>query len=198
MPRPKDLPCAGCGTLMARTSKSLPEGRARCHPCRRSAWGLGPDEHVNDAKANGRIWASVRPVILACARCDSPIPAPSRARRYCTEACFRKARNARGSGSAKTRARGYGTEHQALRARLLPLAIGTACPLCGDVMGEGDELHLDHTEDRSGYRGIVHAACNVADGARRGGQAVRQKKLAEGWRHGSPAGARRGTAHASA
>ena len=32
----RDLPCASCGTMMWRTPKSLPEGRATCQPCRRA------------------------------------------------------------------------------------------------------------------------------------------------------------------
>lgn len=32
---PKDLPCAVCGHPMWRGTKSLPEGQAICHPCRR-------------------------------------------------------------------------------------------------------------------------------------------------------------------
>jgi hypothetical protein len=31
-----------------------------------------------------------------------------------------------------------------------------------------EDLELDHTEDRTGYRGIAHASCNARDGARRG------------------------------
>lgn len=35
MPQRPDLPCADCGKLMWRSMTSLPEGRARCQPCRR-------------------------------------------------------------------------------------------------------------------------------------------------------------------
>ncbi len=34
MPRRPDLPCAECGALMWRGTGSLPEGEARCRPCR--------------------------------------------------------------------------------------------------------------------------------------------------------------------
>jgi hypothetical protein len=47
-------------------------------------------------------------------------------------------------------------------------------------MLEGQKLHLDHTEDRTGYRGFAHASCNVLDGARRGGEAFRRAVLARG------------------
>lgn len=35
MPNKPDLPCADCGELMWRSTSSLPEGQARCRPCRR-------------------------------------------------------------------------------------------------------------------------------------------------------------------
>lgn len=34
MPRRPDLPCAGCGQLLWRSSTSLPAGQARCRACR--------------------------------------------------------------------------------------------------------------------------------------------------------------------
>lgn len=64
--------------------------------------------------------------------------------------------------------RGYGTEHRATRAALLPEAYGTPCSLCGRYMFPHHKLDLDHTADRKGYRGIVHAHCNRSDGAKRG------------------------------
>jgi hypothetical protein len=42
-------------------------------------------------------------------------------------------------------------------------------------MDEGELLHLDHNEDRTGYRGMVHASCNIRDGARRGAKAVNHR-----------------------
>jgi len=79
-------------------------------------------------------------------------------------ACNRKRDKARGTREQ----RGYGTTHKRLRAKLLPTAYGTPCPLCGDPMWPHQDLHLDHTPDRKGYRGIVHATCNTSDGATRG------------------------------
>jgi hypothetical protein len=32
-----------------------------------------------------------------------------------------------------------------------------------------DDLHLDHTDDRTGYIGIVHAHCNLSRAGRRSG-----------------------------
>ncbi len=59
--------------------------------------------------------------------------------------------------------------HKTLRKRLLAqLAVhpGAPCPRCGQPMHPGQRLDLDHTDDRSGYLGLSHAACN-----RRAGQA---------------------------
>lgn len=67
----------------------------------------------------------------------------------------------------------YGADHQARRAQLLPLAIGTECPLCGEVMLASDDLDLDHSTpyavDRQavGDR-IVHSSCNRSAGGRLG------------------------------
>jgi hypothetical protein len=162
--------CADCGGPMMRGTKSLPQGEARCHPCRRAR------PAANTLRARR---PPVRPVVTHCRRCDAPIPNPSRARRYCTAECFRRARNARGSGGVRPSAtqRGYGVEHQELRMATVEAAVGTACVLCGEVMDDPARMHLDHTEDRSGYRGFAHDDCNVRDGARRGGAATRARRL---------------------
>lgn len=64
--------------------------------------------------------------------------------------------------------RGYGRAHELERERLLPEAYGQPCPACGVRMWPHDDLHLDHTEDRTAYRGIVHARCNTSEAATRG------------------------------
>jgi hypothetical protein len=195
------MKCAACGQDMWRSRTSRPEGVATCRGCQRRAWGLAPDVAVTSAKAAGLIGRPKRPAATHCKRCDQPIANPSGCRRYCSDECFRKARNARGSGGipqTSAAARGYGVEHQRIRAELLPSAHGQPCPLCGVVMLKGEQLHLDHTPDRSGYRGIVHGSCNVLDGAKRGGEAVRRKRLAEGWRHGQDPSTRRSSAHRAA
>lgn len=64
----------------------------------------------------------------------------------------------------------YGVDHQRRRDELLPLAIGTLCPRCGDPMLETDELDLGHSTDHAidpyaiGDR-IEHAHCNRSAGA---------------------------------
>lgn len=64
-----------------------------------------------------------------------------------------------------TTARGLGADHQRRRRELLPAAIGTACPLCGQTMRAGEQLDLDHSLQRRDHPGsvgdrIVHASCN--------------------------------------
>lgn len=77
--------------------------------------------------------------------------------------CRREQEQARGTRQQ----RGYDAEYDRTRAALLPRAYGTRCHFCGEFMWPHQTLALDHTEDRAGYRGIVHLSCNAADGGRR-------------------------------
>lgn len=75
-----------------------------------------------------------------------------------------------------TTARGYGYEHQkARRAHLAALrereaaGVETLCARgCGQPVRTGQHLDLDHTDDRSGYRGLAHRSCNRGAGAIKG------------------------------
>jgi hypothetical protein len=103
-------------------------------------------------------------------------PLRSAAARYAPESCSRCGLPTTGTRcptcggsvdrrSASTTARGYGWKHQRRRAALLPLAYGTACPLCGEVMLAHQALDLHHPirlVDDSASVGtqIVHASCN--------------------------------------
>jgi hypothetical protein len=73
-------------------------------------------------------------------------------------------------------ARGYGSEHRKLRAQWKPRvdAGQVACALCGYLIASGEAWHLDHTPDRTAYRGPAHAECNRRDGARRGNRRSQQ------------------------
>lgn len=62
----------------------------------------------------------------------------------------------------------YGHRHRQIRRALLASAYGRPCLHCGELMLPGQRLHLDHTSDGRGYRGIVHGPCNESDGARKG------------------------------
>ena len=59
---------------------------------------------------------------------------------------------------------GYGSAHQKRRkAAIAALRDGDPCARCGKPMYRGDPVHLDHDDtDRSQYRGLSHAYCNVA------------------------------------
>jgi hypothetical protein len=89
---------------------------------------------------------------------------------YCPS-CQRAREAARGSREE----RGYDVQFRADKDALLPDAYGTPCRYCGNRMWPHENLVLDHSEDRTGYRGIVHAdyrdcpaGGNAAEGASRG------------------------------
>ncbi len=66
-----------------------------------------------------------------------------------------------------TTARGYGADHQAERRRLKPkVERGEIdCTRCGEPIEPGEPWDLGHTDDRTGWTGPEHAACNRRDGA---------------------------------
>lgn len=91
-----------------------------------------------------------------------------------------------------TAARGYGHHHQRLRQLLLAQwQPGDPCTRCGQPMWTAYELnrwgrliaaiHLGHTDDRTGYRGLEHAHCNESDGATRGNQARQPRMQSRNW-----------------
>lgn len=73
-----------------------------------------------------------------------------------------------------TTARGLGYAHQQERKRLLPLAYGKPCPICGQTMLRDQYLDLDHAVPRvfggQGPRRITHRSCNRSAGTRLGNQ----------------------------
>lgn len=86
-------------------------------------------------------------------------------RRYCTE--HERAYEAKRGTAAQ---RGYGQAHRNTRATLEPeVQRGTVpCIFCGLLIQPDEPWHLDHTPDRSAYRGAAHASCNTRDGGQRG------------------------------
>lgn len=161
---PRKSACSCCQQPMWRGKGSLPEGQGVCLACRR----LAPKN------------PKPLPTEKTCPVCSVVFTANA-CRTYCSDACFLRNRYRRGGGTPSparvARRKDYGTAHRKLREELLPQAVGQPCQHCGVTMQASDDLHLDHTEDRTGYRGIVHAACNRLDGARRGGEAFRRKVL---------------------
>ena len=84
-------------------------------------------------------------------------------------------RRARDKARGTRQERGYDRAHELTREELLPQAYGQPCRYCGQRMWPHQNLVLDHTADRTGYRGIVHAdyrdcpaGGNATEGARRG------------------------------
>lgn len=76
----------------------------------------------------------------------------------------------RARGTSKER--GYGFKHKILSVQERANAVGKPCCLCGQEMAAGEPLALDHTEDRTGYRGVAHLSCNAAEGAARAGRSA--------------------------
>lgn len=73
-----------------------------------------------------------------------------------------------------TTSRGYGTPHQAARERWRPIveAGQATCARCGDPIAADGPWDLGHTDDRTGYQGPEHPACNRAAGGRNGAETV--------------------------
>ena len=67
-----------------------------------------------------------------------------------------------GSVRLSTSQRGYGAAHQARRRQLAPLVAAglMRCARCGEPIEAGEAFDLDHTDDRAGYLGASHQACN--------------------------------------
>jgi hypothetical protein len=60
--------------------------------------------------------------------------------------------------------RGYNVAHERLRAKWSrKVATGlVACARCAERISPLEPWHLDHTDDRTGYLGPSHVACNVS------------------------------------
>jgi hypothetical protein len=80
--------------------------------------------------------------------------------------------------SRSSSARGYGTAHQAERRRWgLVVEAGQAlCCRCGGWIAPGSPFHLDHRDDKLGYLGVSHAACNLRAAARKGNAVMRENR----------------------
>jgi predicted nucleic acid-binding Zn ribbon protein len=154
MPHDATLPCSVCGDERRVCYGQIQRVRRGgqpliCAPCRRLTPKLGP------------IADPVKP----CKHCGTafvrwPV-------RYC-EACrpFADAKRRKRSGvhTVPAAERGYGPAHVAERKRRRgEFAPGDPCARCGDPMWDVEQTDLDHTDDRTGYLGLSHSACNRAN-----------------------------------
>lgn len=105
------------------------------------------------------------PAVRTCIDCDDIIgPGES----LCT-LCKRERNRERDQQRGTRQERGYDAEHIALRAELLPLAIGQPCPRCQETMDEGQALDLGHSiaralDPNSRADRIEHSHCNRGAG----------------------------------
>lgn len=94
--------------------------------------------------------------VCATPGCPALVPAG-------TSRCPQHARET-DAARGRRQARGYGADHDQLRKQWAPVvAAGLVdCSRCGKRILPGQAWHLDHTDDRQGYRGPSHADCNLS------------------------------------
>jgi hypothetical protein len=76
----------------------------------------------------------------------------------------------------KTTERGYGAEHRRGYAAERERQYGRPCCRCGREMIRGQVIQKDHTDDRTGYLGWSHRACNVGASNRRRAALARARR----------------------
>src|SRR5690606_5857784 len=140
-----------------------PLGACIAGPCRTPRSAGEPDQALSTS------WE----VSVAGRRCPGP-SCPrilTQAERYCPDHA-RAYEAKRGSSTA----RGYGTQHQRLRAAWqarVDRGEVVRCPGCG-VRIAGTDWDRGHAEDRTAYRGPEGSLGNRSDGGKRGNAARRQ------------------------
>lgn len=144
------MSCADCGNAIWRSSTSLPEGQARCRPCRRAA-------------PSYRNRAAMRWIYIRTCACGVVFSTRAQSAKRCRP-CARKRSNWRTASRGGTQEAGYGQAHRLERRRRVQTHEPTdPCVRCGQPLGPmSRSLHLDHDdEDRTKYLGFAHASCNV-------------------------------------
>lgn len=113
-------------------------------------------------KQQGYQWKPIQ--TRACRSCREEFSSRISSQVYCSPKCRP---STGGIHAANSTDRGYGSAHK--RARLewqAKVEAGVDCCLCGQPINPSESWHLDHTEDRTGYRGAAHPKCNLRDGQR--------------------------------
>lgn len=180
------LTCARCAKPIPRSPRSLPQGEATCHPCRREAKA--------EAEAKRRQAAALRKEQRArrlsqqrtCGQCRRPFDPVTATQRFCSSGCWYAKARAKGYRISRTRPhtkttaqRGYGAGHQRERARWAKeVEAGRAiCWRCRRPIQPGSPWDLGHDDhDRTQYRGPEHRACNRGAGARKVNQQRRTRR----------------------
>ncbi len=165
MPRVPDLPCADCGKLMWRGSTSLPEGQARCHPCRR-----------------------LRPTLrtATCEQCGVDFqkkqPGP-----FCSVNCYGLSIRLRPSDNPQVKRRHREGAAPGLSAKRRAKLLGRwkrqqkPCAYCGDHADTVDHV-MPLVRGGTNYEGNLIPACRRCNSSKSG------KTVIE-WRHGVSLGA---------
>lgn len=156
------IPCSVCGkpTGWPLRSDRDPD-QAQCRPCRR--------ETQAKRKAEKAALVVSRNLPDWCLDCGAPKKTKHHWRcEPCRAERERVRQRNRVSWKRLGRQKDYGPKHQAERlARLREFTPGDPCARCGDPMtGPLSTIHLDHTDDRTGYLGLSHAACNLGAAGR--------------------------------
>jgi hypothetical protein len=115
----------------------------------------------------------MQPTTRSCKTCTTQFVTTISTQLYCSPNC-RQIKRTVSSTRLSSHARGYGPAHQRHRREWETRIItgGVDCCLCGLAISATEPWHLDHTEDRKGYRGAAHRVCNLREGQRRSAMTV--------------------------
>ena len=184
------LRCADCGVGMQKSRSSLPQGKARCHACRRqhgtyssyASRGCRCDECRAAARSyNAARYVEQVPTAGRCSQCGEP--KWSKRARLCANCRDERKRAKRHRISHERRAAKYGVDAE----RFSPLEVFQRdkwrCHLCGKKVPRTATApdprapSLDHvvplalggTHTRANVA-LAHLGCNIAKGTRPAGE----------------------------